>query len=69
MKGGIIERAMVEWRIVTAVCAVLLGIGMVAFFTMPRQEFPEFTVRTGLVVGAFLGLGLAEHSHESEDEV
>jgi len=55
MKGGIIERAMIEWRIVTAVCFVLVAYGVVAFLTMPRQEFPEFTIRTGLVVGVMPG--------------
>jgi multidrug efflux pump subunit AcrB/outer membrane protein TolC len=55
MKGGFIERAMVEWRIVTAACAVLIAFGVAAFLTMPRQEFPEFTVRQGLVVAVMPG--------------
>lgn len=29
--------------------------GVVSFFTMPRQECPEFTVRQGLVIGVMPG--------------
>jgi multidrug efflux pump subunit AcrB len=55
MKGGIIERAMVEWRIVTTICFVLIAFGVYAFLTMPRQEFPDFTIRQGLVIGVMPG--------------
>src|SRR5512138_1793655 len=60
LKGGIIERAMIEWRIVVTLIAVLVVIGMRALVTMPRQEFPEFTIRQGLVIGVMPGASSAE---------
>src|SRR5512138_1354835 len=60
LKGGIIERAMIEWRIVVTLIAVLVVIGARALVTMPRQEFPEFTIRQGLVIGIMPGASSAE---------
>lgn len=59
-RPGIFERAMIEWRVVAAFTAVLLAIGVHSFFTMPRQEFPTFTIRQGLVVGVMPGATSAE---------
>ncbi len=50
-----VERGMIHWRIVLTLCAVLVGFGVVSFLTMPRQEFPDFTIRQGLVVGVMPG--------------
>jgi hypothetical protein len=50
LQGGVVERAMVEWRIVVTLVVVLVAIGLRALLVMPRQEFPEFTVRQGLVI-------------------
>lgn len=52
---GLIERTMVHWRIVITFVGVLALFGVVSFFTMPRQEFPEFTIRQGLVIGVMPG--------------
>lgn len=52
---NLLERAMNHWRIVVTFTAVLVVYGVVAFFTMPRQEFPEFTIRQGLVVAVMPG--------------
>ncbi|MFZ2490546.1 MAG: efflux RND transporter permease subunit [Thermoanaerobaculia bacterium] len=46
---------MIHWRIVITFVGVLALFGMVSFFTMPRQEFPEFTIRQGLVIGVMPG--------------
>jgi multidrug efflux pump subunit AcrB/outer membrane protein TolC len=54
-KHNIIERLMREYRIVFAILFALVAYGVVAFLTMPRQEFPEFTIRQGLVVGIMPG--------------
>lgn len=59
-QGGVIERAMIEWRIVVTLIAVLVVIGARALVTMPRQEFPEFTIRQGLVIGIMPGASSAE---------
>ncbi len=50
-----VEKTMVHWRIVVAFVAVLVAYGTYSFVTMPRQEFPEFTIRQGLVVGVMPG--------------
>lgn len=59
-QGGIIERAMIDWRIVVTLIVVLVAVGARALFTMPRQEFPEFTIRQGLVIGLMPGASSAE---------
>jgi len=57
---SIVERTMVHWRIVITLVAVLMVYGIISFCTMPRQEFPDFTVRQGLVVGVMPGSTSAE---------
>jgi multidrug efflux pump subunit AcrB/outer membrane protein TolC len=64
-EGGIIERAMREWRIVVTVVAALVAAGVWALCTMPRQEYPEFTIRQGLVVGLMPGAS----SNEVEEQL
>ena len=46
---------MVHWRIVGSLCFALLCFGAYSLWAMPRQEFPEFTIRQGLVVGVMPG--------------
>lgn len=60
LPGGLVERAMVEWRIVVTLIVVLVAIGVRALLVMPRQEFPEFTIRQGLVIGVMPGASSAE---------
>ena len=55
-----IEGGMVRWRIVLTLCTVIVGFGVVSFLTMPRQEFPDFTVRQGLVVAVMPGASAKE---------
>ncbi|MBI4885959.1 MAG: efflux RND transporter permease subunit [Acidobacteria bacterium] len=57
---NLIERAMIEWRIVVTLVAGLVIFGTISFLSMPRQEFPDFTVRQGLVVGIMPGATSAE---------
>lgn len=60
-----VEAGMIRWRIVLTLCAVLVGFGAISFLTMPRQEFPDFTVRQGLVIGVMPGAS----SREIEEQV
>ena len=46
---------MIHWRIVVAFVTILVVYGVVSLLTMPRQEFPKFTIRQGLVVGVMPG--------------
>jgi multidrug efflux pump subunit AcrB/outer membrane protein TolC len=62
---GIYESAMRHWRIVVTFTAILVVFGVVSFLTMPRQEFPTFTIRQGLVVAVMPGAS----SDEIEDQL
>ena len=52
---SLVERGMRQWRIVVTFVAILVGLGVYSFLTMQRQEFGDFTVRQGLVVGVMPG--------------
>lgn len=64
-RRSFVEGGMVRWRIVLTLCAVLVGFGVVSFLTMPRQEFPDFTIRQGLVVAVMPGAS----SKQMEEQV
>lgn len=64
-RRSFVEGGMVRWRIVLTLCVALVGFGVVSFLTMPRQEFPDFTIRQGLVVGVMPGAS----SKEIEEQV
>ena len=57
MKKGmnIIEAAMKHYQIVVTIVAVMMVVGIVGLKNMPRREFPEFTIRQGVIVGVFPG--------------
>lgn len=54
-KKSFIEAALGHRQVPIVVSILLCTIGMFSLFTMPRQEFPEFKVRQGLVIAAFPG--------------
>lgn len=54
-KGNIIEWAMRNYRITFLFVILLFGFGIYAINEMPKQEFPEFTIRQGVVVGVYPG--------------
>ena len=54
-KSGIIESVMRNHNIVIIVTATLMIIGVIALLIMPRDEFPNFTIRQGVVVGVYPG--------------
>lgn len=55
MKKGIIESAMRSWQIVFLIVGILAFFGIYALREMPKQEFPEFTIREGVIVAAYPG--------------
>lgn len=59
-KVGIIELAMRSRNVVIAITVVLMLIGVVALKKMPRNEFPQFTIRQGVIVGVYPGATSAE---------
>jgi len=52
---GPIAWAMKNRQVVLALTLFLVGFGLFSLTHMPRQEFPEFKVRQGLVVGVYPG--------------
>jgi len=42
-------------NIVMLITLVLMIIGVVALVKMPRNEYPQFTIRQGLIVGVYPG--------------
>ncbi len=52
---NLIEGGMIHWRIVAALTLLLVAFGTWSLRTMPRQEFPQFTIRQGLVIGVMPG--------------
>ena len=54
-RKSLIELALKYKQIPITICLLLCIIGLYSLLYMPRQEFPEFKVRQGLVIGAFPG--------------
>ena len=54
-KNGVIEWTMRHYQITLLVITVLVGLGILGLGDMPKQEFPEFTIRQGVVVGVYPG--------------
>ncbi len=59
-KRGLIESVMRNHNIVIIVAITLMIVGVVALFMMPRNEFPKFTIREGVIVGVYPGATSAE---------
>lgn len=54
-RSNIIERSMRYYPLVILITTVLVAIGVFGLRNMPKQEFPDFTIRQGLVVGVYAG--------------
>ena len=57
---NIIELAMKHKQIALIITGVLFVFGLYALMVMPRNEFPEFTIRQGLVIGVYPGATSAQ---------
>ena len=63
--NNLIALAMKYNKIVLLIISVLVIFGVFALFKMPKQEFPTFTIRQGVVVGVYPGAT----SQEVEEQV
>jgi multidrug efflux pump subunit AcrB len=54
-KGNLIEWAMKYHVFPLALASILFMLGIAALFNMPRNEFPDFTIRQGLIIGQYPG--------------
>lgn len=68
-KTGFIEAAMRYRNIVILIAVVFMLIGVVALKKMARNEFPQFTIRQGVVVGVYPGATSAEVEAQLTTEV
>lgn len=59
-KQGIIEAAMRYRQIIFLIVGILIVFGIYALKVMPKQEFPEFTIREGLVIAVYPGATSSE---------
>lgn len=59
-KTDIVELAMRYRQIVILLVSLLVIFGIYALVSMPKNEFPEFTIRQGLVIGVYPGATSAE---------
>ncbi|HPI21447.1 MAG TPA: efflux RND transporter permease subunit, partial [Candidatus Kapabacteria bacterium] len=64
-KFNIIEAAIKYKQITLLITAVLMIYGIYSLVVMPRQEFPEFTIRQGVIVAAMPGAT----SEEMENQI
>jgi multidrug efflux pump subunit AcrB len=59
-KANIIEAAMKYRQIILSFVVVMMAIGTIALLNMPRNEFPDFTIRQGVIVGIYPGANSLE---------
>lgn len=59
-KLNIFQAALKYRQISIVITFALVCFGVISLINMPRQEFPEFTVREGLIVGVFPGASSAQ---------
>ena len=55
MKSNIISWSMRNFRITFLIVGCLFAFGIYGLVHMPKQEFPEYTIRQGVVVGVYPG--------------
>ncbi|PAW92046.1 cation transporter [Mucilaginibacter sp. MD40] len=54
-KGSMIDWAMKYHVLPVALAVILFVVGISALFNMPRNEFPDFTIRQGVIIGVYPG--------------
>ncbi|MBW2960541.1 efflux RND transporter permease subunit [Mesonia aestuariivivens] len=67
--SSVIEWAMKNKSFPLAVAALLVIIGLIGLFKMPRNEFPDFTIRQGLLIGYYPGANSEEVEQELTTKV
>ena len=68
-KINIIEAAMKYRQIILAFVLIMMILGIVGLINMPRREYPEFTIRQGVIVGIFPGATSEEVEEQLTSEV
>lgn len=64
-KPSLIDSLLRYRQLILAITSVLVLFGVAALIEMPRDEYPEFTIRQGLIVGIYPGAS----SHQVEEQL
>lgn len=64
-KFTLLETLLRYKQLLFLITGLLIAVGVVALIQMPRDEFPEFTIRQGLIIGIFPGAS----SNQVEDQL
>ena len=67
--NSIIEWAMQNKSFPLALALLMVSIGLFGLFNMPRNEFPDFTIRQGLIIGYYPGANSKEVEQEFTSKV
>jgi len=68
-RTNIIEAAMKYYQIVLAMVFVGVVLGVFGLINMPRNEFPDFTIRQGVIVGVYPGASSQEVEEQLTEKV
>ena len=68
-KINLIEAAIKYKQIVLSLVVAMMTIGVMALMNMPRNEFPDFTIRQGVIVGIYPGASSDEVEEQLTKEV
>lgn len=59
-KTDIVSSAMRYRRIIILITGMLILFGIFGLYNMPKQEFPSYTIREGMIVGVFPGANVRQ---------
>ena len=59
-RNSLIEWSMKHSPIVFLIVGLLVSFGIIALIVMPKQEFPGYTIRQGIIVGVYPGATSSE---------
>lgn len=68
-KTNLLEAGMKYYQIVIALVIVAIALGVFGLMNMPRNEFPDFTIRQGVIVGIYPGASSKEVEEQLTIEV
>lgn len=64
-KRSLLEHILNHKQFIVVITVLLVLVGVIALIMMPRDEFPEFEIRQGLIIGIYPGAT----SHEVEEQL
>jgi len=68
-KRSLIDVLLRYWQPIVLLVTILVAVGIIALVKMPRDEFPEFKIRQGVIVGVYPGATSAQVEAEVTDPV